>query len=67
MKKYYFKYTVTYMVNETELGSYTEVVKVFQTMSLMLFAKSLDKFQREDLDFNIKNITDIKHELVEDK
>tara|TARA_R110000803_G_C11806901_1_gene300157 strand:+ start:84 stop:287 length:204 start_codon:yes stop_codon:yes gene_type:complete len=67
MKKYYFKYTVTYMVNETELGSYTEVVKVFQTMSLTLFTKSLDTFQREDLDFNIKNITDIKHELVEDK
>ena len=61
MKKYYFKYTVTYMVDETE------VVKVFKTMSLMLFAKSLDSFQREDLDFNIKSITDIKHELVEDK
>ena len=61
MKNYYFKYTVTYMVDETE------VVKVFKTMSLMLFAKSLDSFQREDLDFNIKNITNIKHELVEDK
>tara|TARA_R110000744_G_scaffold358943_1_gene466133 strand:+ start:332 stop:517 length:186 start_codon:yes stop_codon:yes gene_type:complete len=61
MKNYYFKYTVTYMVDETE------VVKVFKTMSLMLFAKSLDSFQREDLDFNIKSITDIKHELVEDK
>ena len=60
MKNRYFKYTITYMVEQKE------IVKVFKTVSLITFVKVLDSFQRENLDFNIKNITNIKDEIIAD-
>ena len=60
MKNRYLKYTITYMVEKKE------IVKVFKTVSLITFVKVLDSFQRENLDFNIKNITNIKDEIIAD-